>query len=233
MVQKRLLGGLIVLSMMLMTVSVALALDPSGAVASGIVDYGEMPAYAAGSINVLSGNVTNANLDTNVSTYKWAAVQGSVTGSIVLGDAGSNQVYAWTAQGAFVYAAEGSPDWSTLATTTIAAVEANADTVHLADAVGISDSATDTLTDAGHDCDSQIFNLGATTAVQTYDDTETPAWWTCVYVDGSAEQVWVGEVSEDGTSYRGDTVDYQLLLPEDGTAYNTAVTSYNLWLELQ
>ena len=37
---------------------------------------------------------------------------------------------------------------------------------------------------------------------------------------------------DKNVSYSGTTVDYQMIIPEDGTAGNTTVSSYNLWVEL-
>ena len=51
--------------------------------------------------------------------------------------------------------------------------------------------------------------------------------------DGTGNLVWAGEVVAGGTDYEGSTADYQIIIPEDGTAGDQTADTYYLWVELR
>ncbi len=208
----------------------ASAVDPGGATVVSEENLGAMPEIAPGNVTAIAGNVTRANLNANVSTYRWAAVIGNVTGNIILGDQDNYHMYTWTGTGRVVYCSESDdPDWSNLAEAT----EANVTDyyTHLADA---SDADSYSNTFGGTDTlDSGIFDsLGAGDFVDTLNSTGGAVWRTFSLYDDS-NVVFASEVQEDTESYRlNETVDYQMLVPEDGSGGDTSTTTYYLWVEL-
>lgn len=226
--KRGILVTMIALSLLL-SVAYVQAAAPSGATLVYQNDLGELPAAAPGSTDIESGNITMVSLDTNVSTYRWAGILGNVSGNIVLGDALSNQMYTWVGEGRLIYASTaGSLTWTSLADADQATVEA-AET-YIATAQG-ADNYAATFTGASENIGSGIFSSITSDYASTDDNTATPTWKTYSLTDGS-NLVWAGLVSAAGTAYNAETIDFQMIVPEDGTAGNIAATAYNLWVEL-
>ncbi len=226
---KKLFVLVAALSILLSVVGFAYAAEPGGAVVSNYVDYGEYTPQAAGTVSVEAGNTYHADLDANQSTYRWVGVTGNATGTIILADSSNNVLYNWSAQGLLVYASTASAlTWSSLADADAATVTAAA--AYLASG---SDSYANTFTGAAESIGSQLYPTITSDFASTYDDAGTQAWKTYSLTDGT-NLVWAGVVNAAGANnFRGDVVNYQMILPEDGTAGDTTAVNYYLWLELQ
>lgn len=204
------------------------AADPGGAAVSDLLDLGEMPTVSYSNVSVEAGNITQANLDTNVSTFRWAAVLGNVTGNIILGDDDNNHLYIWTALGYVVYASEAAtPTWGgTEGATQVEVVTAYTHLATDADA----DSYNNTFTNSGI-LPTNILTITGGNYASTYDETGVEFWNTYSLYDGT-NVIFAAEVDEDKESYKNTVVDYQMIVPEDGSNEDTDVTTYNLWVEL-
>jgi len=209
------------------SIGFATAAVPAAASASGLTDEGIFVDASGDHVDVTDGHIYSLNVDANMSTIMWAGLTGNVTGNIVLGDDDSSVLYQWTAAGLMVYASEGTPTWASLADANEAAVTG----VYSHLATGKSDSYDQTFS-GSESIGSNIFSTLSSDYATTLDNASAAVWKTYSLTDGT-NVVFAGAVSEDGTNYKGMTADYQMILPEDGTAGDTAATSYNLWVELQ
>ncbi|UCD04499.1 MAG: hypothetical protein JSW73_02605 [Candidatus Woesearchaeota archaeon] len=200
------------------------AADPSGAVVSGEDDFGEFDTPGAGTVTIESGNITSAELSTNMSTYRWAGLKGNVTGSIVLGDDNNNTMYTWTTIGRNVYACNETIDWATLA---------NASVTDMPTALAATDSEADrwnnTFTTGGT-LDSELFSITANRS--TTNSGGATNWYTYSLKDGNGALVWAGDVEDGGTDYKGTTADFQMIIGEDGTSGDDTPETFYLWVEL-
>ena len=217
------------LSVLLSVVGFAYAAEPGGAVVSNYADLGEYTPQAAGTVSVEAGNTYRADLDANQSTYRWVGVTGNATGTIILADSGNNVLYNWSAQGLLVYASQAATlTWSSLADADAATV-----TTALAYLASGSDNYANTFTGAAESIGSQLYPTITSDFASTYDNTGTQSWKTYSLTDGT-NLVWAGVVNPTGAAnFRGNTVNYQMILPEDGTAGDTTAVNYYMWLELQ
>ena len=222
---KQKLQALLLLFIVAITAVAVSATQPGEAVITNAADRGEGIFTSADTVNVEAGNIQYADLDSEMSTYRWAGLLGNVTGYIVLGDSDQNELYSWTGAGKLVYASEAaSITWTSL----VDAVEGDM----LAYITGGSDSdnyAT-TFNGVSEDIGSGIFSISSDFA-STFNSTGTGTWKTYSLREGT-NIVWAGLVDEDGDSYNGDIVDYQMILPEDGTGSTIVAQAYNLWIEL-
>lgn len=221
--KKKMLVTLITAIMML---SLAFAAEPSGAAVANGTEYGPINATVAGDLNVTAGFIQEANLATNQTTLRWAGLTGNVTGQIQIGDGASVDVmYSWTASGNLVYASVGVPAWSSL--TNISGVDIDSEYSFMT--TSDSDSANVTFDGVAESIGSAIFTIDAIYA-STYNSTGSPFWKTYALYDLS-KVIFVGKVA-DGTNFRGDFSDFQMILPEEGTLGDTSATEYTLWVEL-
>ena len=210
----------------LFTISVApaLAATPGGASITDEVDLGRLPSQPPGEVNVTAGNITVINLEVQQTTFRWVGLLGNVTGSIALGDSDSNTMYEWSARGNLVYAADASSiDWSNLTNANEAAVLGVKPWLG-----GVNDAYNATFTGAPESIDSGIFTLSSDFAVT---NTANATVWKTYSLWDLSTLVWVGKVVENGTSYRDSQVDYQMIIPEDGTGGSSTPTTYYLWVE--
>ncbi len=200
------------------------AAEPGGATVTSSQDLGEFSAGSAGTVSIEAGNVTQANLEANMSTYRWSGLLGNVSGSIQLGDGSSNVLFTWTGSGRLVYASEASPTWGSLAD----ASQANVEGVYTHLATG-SDNYSLTFTGGSESIGSGIFTLSSDFATTLSSGATT---WKTYSLWDTTNVVFAGRVESAGTSYSGTTVDYQMIIPEDGTAGDTTATTWNLYAEL-
>ena len=213
---------LITILAVLMLVSTA-----SAAVNNATVTAGSESSYdtsgATGNKAVTAGGTTEANVSATLSTSRWAGFYGSITASIVLADASSNWFRNWTVSdvsGAFVYGSNvTNPDFATLAAAD------NTDMPSWLTTSGASDNFANTFNAQ----ESQTFNSQAITAnyTYTYNNAGTNTFKTYSLKSGT-DLIWAALAQNDVTGYNSKTVDYQLLVPVDGTTS----TTYYFFLEL-
>lgn len=214
-----------------MAVSSVSAAEPGDANISGVIDQGEYLFIDGDSIDLESGNVTSASLQTNLSTYRWAGLYGNVTGNIVLGDSDENQLFTWTASGRVVYASElAAPSWADLADANEAAVEAD---YAFLDSTDSSDGYNTTFVGVAEAFGSLIWPAVTSDFATTLSSGAT-TWKTYSLTDasGGTDIIFASPVSGEGVAFDGETADFQMMVPEDGEAGDNAPTTFNLWVEL-
>ncbi len=174
------------------------------------------------------GNVTEVNITQNISTEKWAAIWGNITGNIVLGTQ-TNVFYSWTwspANGGTICAQPGSVgnfDFTAITAATGGEVD-NAFSFPTTDV----DSATNTLTNA---CS---VTIGSTTYNSNAGVTAS-GFTTCAFKDAATpaktDLSFCTTVAQGTTLFNSLTGDYALMIPTSPTL--GATESYVLWLELK
>lgn len=227
---KTLIMVMVVLALGLLTIGTALAQTvPSGAEIVAQSDQGQMADIVAETVDLEAGNILNADLNTNQSTLRWAGLYGNASGTLKLADSSEFTMYTWLALGRVVYAsAVGAPAWENFADA------AKADVVGIYDWLepdSLSDSYDNTFDNVAEPFDSELFEGETSDYALTYDDTGTPTWKTYSFWD-TTNIIFAGLVDPQGTSYTGQLVDYQMIIPEDGTNQNDAATPWTLFMEL-
>jgi len=220
----------LILALTVLAAPYVLAVTPGGATIQYSVTSGPYPAPSPGNVPVWAGNISLVNVTTEQSTYHWAGVYGNATGTLVLGDSGSNKMYEWSAKANYVFFDDESTiNWDNLDTATCSDVETSFNFLS-----GASDDCDSTLTTTHDPSFKAITDIGATVAGQTYDSSGSGYWWTLAIKDNTAgDVIFVGEVDNNyHSAYNGDTVNYQVILPENGEGGNTTATTYYIWIEL-
>lgn len=216
--------NLIFVAALLLMVSSVFAITPSGATVTDGRTLGPIANITAGTTNVTAGQIKEATLETNMSTMRWAGIFGNVSGKIQLGDDISNIMFDWDAKGNIVYVSENTPTWSNLSNTTASALDGNYSYLITA----TSEKAINTFTGSFENIGSNLFNIN-TTYASTNGPNTSIYWKTYALTDGS-NFVFAGKVQEDTKNFRNQTVDFQMIVPEDGL--NSTATIYSVWVEL-
>jgi len=229
---KSIRGLLILLAVGLMLVGVASANVPSSAQVNQAQNLGRYVAGIANNSNVslTSGNITNINISTSMSTFRWAGLFGNASGQLRLADTYGTNMFVWTGNANMVYACKTTnPSWANL-------VDANAADVEgaftfLANNTNASDSYARTFTAAAHPINSNIYPALQSDYATTLSSVSTP-WWTYSLKDNVPNIVFAGKTVLSGTAYNGDNVNFQMIIPEDGTGGDETSTAWNLFVEL-
>jgi hypothetical protein len=222
--KTKIIGITIILLLSFVTV---FANSPVGAGVTDVGSFGPLNESEPSSINITAGYINQVSLTANVSTIKWAGIFGNVSGNIQLGDGVSeNVMFNWVAQGNLVYSSEaGAPSWATLATTTPGDIDAALSYMSASD----SDSATNTFVGASESIGSNLFTLSSVFATTLSNGGNN--WKTYALTDG-ADFVYAGKVDVANENYVGGSSDFQMIVPEDGTAGDSNPTTYSIWVEL-
>ncbi len=199
-----------------------------------------------GTGNIAGGYIYTANLNSNQKNPRWKAYVGNVTGTLVLQDAEGYSIYDWsiaTALTGEVYATRSSTtiSWSTIA----CATNSNVSNEMVAlNHTNLNDNISTTFAESDND----QFVVGTTTIGQNTCNT------TNLYVNGSAptadeweevllhdgdNMVYTAIIEQDLHGFDGNqseanstTYDFQLMLPEDGSATWASSTAYYFYVEL-
>lgn len=205
--------------------------------------------YPAPSINAEAGNVTELSIIGTTQTKAWQGFYGNVSGTIILEDAQGNRLYDWAAaepQGEVYASVNQTIDWLS-----VDCAPSLTDITYLSawqDLYGMNYTDYDTINNTYNRTDHQTFWTGYTTltgcpttytyvnnasqfenfsAVLLTSDAQSTLIFTSILED-KTEGERDGDVGFDGGDY-----DFQMLVGEDGSMGNTAVTPYYFWVELQ
>ena len=181
------------------------------------------PSSSAGSTNVTAGGTKEANFTVTSSTSRWAGFYGTIGGTITLADASSNYFKNWTITsiaGGYLYSSTATnPVFSSLS-----AAAATDMPTWLNDS-SYADAWQNTFT--AHEI--KTFNAQSIDAnyTMTYNNAGTETFKTYSLKDSSSNLIWAA-LAQSTTGYNGKSVDYQLLVPVNGST----TTKYYFWVEL-
>ncbi len=217
---------LFALFVLLLSAGIAFAIAPADSWT--VISTGKYAPAAQANVTTEGGNVTNLDLNSNVSTERWAGFWGNVTGAIVLSPGTANfYSWAWTsASGGEVcaVAAASGFDWTAVQAATAAAVDG------VWGFGAVTDNAVNTYTSAA--CGVDVAGTAVTSAGNT---TGVGGFETCVVADGGApaakaDFAFCTNITQSGSLFNGQDGDYEVLVPTNETA--GSFETYYFWLEL-
>lgn len=185
--------------------------------------------YSGGADSVVTegGNISGVNVSVATLTDRWAAFFGNVTGSLVLRDNASNDVYVWqwapTSGGRVCVNTGGTFNWGAFG----AGSAANVDSFF--DIGTATDSATNTMSTT-----SCTLSLNGASYSSLPNVTDNSGFDTCVVEEGGAttkdDLAFCTEMNSSGQNYLGEAYNYELMVPTNKT--NGSTETYFFFLEL-
>jgi hypothetical protein len=199
-------------------------------------------------VQAQAGNVTALTINATRITTRWQGYYGNITGSITLDDAQNNSLYQWdlaSPQGE-IYAVNDSrtPTWSSVICFNFSktSAEQNVTLSDLEASLGMSPSDADTVNktfnltyrggisvgtktlNEGDGC--QVASLFVNDAYNEVSFNET------ILTDNSSDHkiIYVSLLEQDATGFQGSTLDFQMLVGEDGDT--AGATNYYFYVEL-
>jgi len=196
--------------------------------------------------NVSGGNISKLNLSAVLKNTRWKAFVGNVSGSFTLDDAASQTIYDWTLSSitGIIYTTRNSstPSWANLNCTdnaTIRRQQLEDENTNLGHS-NADDNITATFDNFTH----ASFWVGsvsiaantcptARTYVNDVPQTEVGMFEEmAIYETVSNYTLYATIIEENAQGYDGDTYDFQMILPENGSAAWTSSTAYYLYVEI-
>jgi len=186
---------------------------------------------SAGGVAAAGGNITNATLNSQVQTWRWAGLYGDIYANVTLKDASGNTFYYWSmlnVSGAVIAIQNNSPSWNLVQATPLTG--AQLDALFFASDTSAADNATQTFNSTswgGTVAGVTITGAQASSGVKTFGGS----WWTeaiNVSAAGVANTTigFVGNINKGATIYNCGTGDYQIIVPARNPALTATVTYY-------
>lgn len=206
--------------------------DPQATPAGATAETSNLTAATNDTTNITikAGRTVQLDVDQAQLTNKWAGFFGTISASKVLGD-GSDQLYEWAAaeipENAEVIA---TPKGQTVPTDVNNVSDPNAFLGSEYDS-GVANAST---TFSNIETRDVLGQTVTTSAVNTFDNTGTATDTFTTFLFNNSDTstddpVWVAEAGPSATGFRGNSVNYQLLV---GVGENPSQKTFSFYLEL-
>jgi hypothetical protein len=229
----------LVLAVALFLTSVIAA--PTGPNTVNITDNQTKGAIAAAQINVSGGYIAYINVTATVQNTRWKAFVGSVTGKFTLADSTGSSIYDWTLATVTgrIYTTRNSSSvaWSSIqcANNTLLEWE-NLQMNH----TSRYDNITATFNSTNHTSfyvgTVNILNSTCPTLATFRNNAAQNTFFQEVTLTDTAATtgkiIYSTKLEQQTTGFDNNPYDFQMIVPENGLAGNTAVTPYYLYVEL-
>lgn len=193
-----------------------------------------------GFFNISGGYISTINLDATFQDSRWKAMVGNVSGKYTLDDASGATIFDWTFATITgrVYATRdsGTVEWATISCAD--GTEMENENIAMFHGNTSSDNLTRTFNKTTHTAfyaagtyiGTNLCNYGVTTYKN--DAPQTTDFEEIVLHDGTSI-VYATILEDNVQGYDGTkTFDFQMIVPENGTAGYTGATAYYIYVEL-
>ncbi len=239
--QKTISEKTLVLTIFLITLLSLLSLisaEPTGPSWLNVTSNDSGGTASAQMVNISGGVISKFNLTVSQQNTRWKAFLGWIDGRFTLDDSLGSTIYDWTAsitQGE-VYATRESTtiDWDSIGCAN--AGQITTEDTNLAHTGGdnITSTFTDPFTGSFTVAVEQIDNTDNCMSTNTYvGGAQTAAFEEVILYDSTTSAIVFATIlEENATGYDGDGYDFQMIVPENGSASWSSSTAYYLYVEL-
>ena len=246
---------LIVLALLISLPSLVYSTDPEPPDVIDIVNSTRRDPNSAGTLEVQAGNVSQITLQGTTVTRFWAGFYGNISGTITLDSSNNHTMYDWTladAEGE-IYASETSVDW-TSDNVLCYNYSWNGDSYYnlseWEEGVGMDYDSVDGINEtflnnmthdsfyAGTTYIDGSSDASACPVVRLYNGSEesnSSIFEEIILYDNSTQKpIFAAILEENGQlGFNNELWDFELLVTENGSAGNTALTTYYFYVELE
>ncbi len=199
-----------------------------------------MNSTSAAFFNISGGYIAALNLSANVQNTHWKAFVGWVYGGFTLDDASGSTIYDWS--GTFntgrVYATRDSStvEWNSIQCANLATTLSAEDTAMFHNFLSRPDTINKTFQLGDHDgfyVAGNLISPNSCPTLNTYinDAAQNDDFEEMALYDGTS--IIYATILEDNlVGYDGQSYDFQMLVPENGSVGFTGATAYYLYVEL-
>jgi len=228
-------------------VSFVIAATPVGPDNTALVSNETKGVNEGVSINISGGRIGTYNLTATIQNPRWKGFVGNVSGSFTLDDAGGSTLFDWsiTTITGYVYTTRNysTPPWSDLWCANGTTLENEND---LMSHTSSEDNITATFDDANHSqfivagvsipADTCNFTLntynGTAAQISQFDEIALIDNQTDYVAGEGVAVVYATKIENDVIGFDNATYDFQMIVPENGSAIFSGTTPYYLYVEL-
>lgn len=232
---------ILVCLLLIASLTFVFAADPVGPDSIQSVANETQTGASAGVFNISGGYVSTFNLSATIQNPRWKAFVGNVTGSFTLDDSSGSTIYDWTLSTVTgrIYATRNSStvSWSTIGCSNRSILEqentwlsqTNQDD-NLTATFNLSSGATHDAFYVG----SSYISANSCPTLNTYvsDAAQDTSFEEIALADSTNITVFATIMEEDVVGFDGNQYDFQMLVPENGSASWTSSTAYYIYVEL-
>jgi hypothetical protein len=233
------LFGIFIFSVLLLSNNFLSAASPNGPNSVVSVSNETKGTTSAAFFNISGGYIAALNLTANVQNIRWKAFVGWVNGKFTLDDQGGATIYDWTLSVTTgrVYSTRDSStiEWNTIACAnrTTDLVTENTNMFHNS----TQDNITKTFQYGTHNpfwVAGRSISSGTCPTINTYiaNSSQDTDFEEMALYDGTSI-IYASILENDLAGYDGQTYDFQMLVPENGSQGFTGATAYYLYAELE
>jgi hypothetical protein len=219
--------------------STFISADPVGPTGVTSVWNETMNTTAAGFFNISGGYIAALNLSVSAQNMRWKAFVGWVTGGFTLDDSSGSTIYDWstTITNGRVYATRDSStiEWNSIECANLLTnLESENTALNHTQADNITATfSLDTLHDGFLVAGEPILPDTCPTLNTFVNDTSQDDVFDEVALYDGTSIVYAALLSIGEVGYDGNTYDFQMLVPENGTPGFSGATAYYLYAEIE
>jgi hypothetical protein len=210
---------------------------PTGPTAINVTSNTTKAATSGQIVNISGGYVAKLNLTATTQNPHWKAFVGWVNGKFTLDDSAGSTIYDWTLStvNGEVYATRTSstPAWGSIACATAANITSEESTlVHTNPDDNISATFSGTNSNPFVTAGTTI-SAASCSSTNTYvNNVSQSSTFEEVILSDATNLVYASVLEQDSQGYDGNDYDFQMIVPENGSATWTGATAYYVYLEL-
>jgi hypothetical protein len=243
-------GITLLIFFLILVCAAAKAQEPAGASRTE-TSSSRMDASVAQSDNAYSGNISGMTITGVSITQTWAGYYGNVTGTIKLDDANNKTMYDWALAepSGEIYAVNETPTWTTVNCFNFSSPGAGAvqNLTKIETLYGLGMDDVDGFDETFNSTNGQAtFYVGANTIAGTttcrqtslYDNTEADPGATkfrevLLYDTTGNNVIYTAILQNDTTGFNTKTIDFELIVPDNGHNADVNPTTYYFYVELE
>ncbi len=250
-------AGIFLCSLLLLLVVTAAAAEtlPEGPTNITVINSTRRSAAAAASVSASAGNVTQINLDGTTVTQTWQGYYGNITGTITLDDSTNNTLYDWNLanpKGEIYASTSSSIDFSQdniicynfssdvpAAYTSLSEFETSLG-LDSADVDGVNETFLEYQNHSSFYTGTNFVNgsMGANCPnVRLYNSTEESTEGLfeeiLLYDLANHEVLYTSIIEDDEIGFTNYSMDFQMIVGEDGHSGDNNPTTYYFYIELE
>ena len=188
-------------------------------------------------LDAQAGNVTELSIHaTSVSRF-WAGYYGNISGTIVLSNANNASLYEWNATNAHgqIYAARNDTlQWDSVNCANDALVAQEEADMNMGSSPERINLTFQYQSHPEFYVGSNPITQDTCKSTNLYDNTgfQTDSFFQILLQEGSTA-IYTTIISPETIGYDGNTYDFQMIVPEDGSLGNTDTTTYYFYVEIE
>jgi len=244
--EKSLLKTIFVFSIIIFSICILqiilISADPSGPTNIESVWNETMTSTTAGMFNISGGYIGAINLSANAQNTHWKAFVGWVNGGFTLDDASGSTIYDWSGavSSGRVYATRDSStiEWNLIQCANLATSLSAEDAALFHNFSARPDTINKTFqfpgTHSGFNVAGRPIGPNTCPTLNRFvNDAAQDVYFQEVALYDSTSIIYATILEDNRVGYDGQSYDFQMLVPENGSAGFTGATAYYLYVELE